>query len=138
MNRFWARHSTGPAEIFGHHHPADSPAGHREVFREAVDRHRPVGEAERGIGRGFVGDAVIDLVGDQADAALGAVARERGERGAVEHRPGGIGGARDDQPVEAALGVEQRGRRLEPGLRPGRDADRLDAERGKDVPVGRV
>src|SRR3546814_6417626 len=78
-----------------------------------------------------IGDAVVDLVGDQADAVRRAILRQRLKRRAVQHRSGRIGGACDDQPVERRLRhrpVEQRRRRLKAvaGLRwqgPGMDAE---------------
>ena len=63
-----------------HDHPADAPAGHAEVFRERVDDHGVVRHAQRGFRGHRVVEAVIDLVGDEADALLVGDANQVGER----------------------------------------------------------
>ena len=67
-------------EIGRHHQPADPPARHREIFREAVDDHRAIGEAERAVRRAPIDDAVIDLIGHQPDSAPLAILDQPPER----------------------------------------------------------
>ena len=67
---------------FGHHHPADAPAGHREVLREGVDDVDLVGDLEGRDGAAAVLDAVVDLVGDEGEVELGGALDERAELGA--------------------------------------------------------
>ena len=82
---------------------------------------------------------MVDLVGDDADAAPGAVGGKTRELGARQHGPGGIGRARHDQPVDRSGNpLEQLGRRLEAGGKVGRQRDDLDSQRAQDVAVGRV
>jgi hypothetical protein len=85
---------------------------------------------------------VVDLVADQADVVLGAPAGEGGELVGADHRAGGVGRRREDQPGErAAVGDDRiegvRGR-LEPGLGADRHLDRLDVECQQHVAVGGV
>ena len=58
-----------------HHHPADAPAGHREVLGEGVDDVDLVADLQRRDRAGAVVQAVVDLVGDEADARARAPAR---------------------------------------------------------------
>ena len=129
----------GAQQVLGQDHPAEPPAGHREILREAVDDDGVLSELQRGVGRALVGDAVIDLVRDQAQAAVGAVVGQGTQFLAPQHRSGRIGGAGDDQAVEPAIeSVEKLGGRLEAVLRLGWNQDRLHTQRGQDVAVGRV
>src|SRR3546814_11418322 len=57
--------------------PADAPAGHAPEFRKAVDDDDIVAGGQRGIGRAVVGDAVIELVDDQPQAATAAGGMDR-------------------------------------------------------------
>ena len=81
---------------------------------------------------------MVDLVGDQADAVVAAVAREPREIGGPDHRSGRIGRAGDDQPVERARFGEQLGGRLVMGILADRDQHRLDLESRQDVAIGRI
>jgi hypothetical protein len=49
------------------HHPAQAPAGHAEVLREAVDQHHLAGKIERRPRLGAVHQPLVDLV-DKKDA----------------------------------------------------------------------
>ena len=49
-------------EALGHHHPADPPARHREVFGETIDDDGLVRILQRRVGGRVVGQTVIDLV----------------------------------------------------------------------------
>ncbi len=127
-----------PGEIVGHDDPADPPAGHREVLREAVDHDRPLGHAEHVGCRSVVRDAVVDLVGDETHAALVAVAHELCEHASIEHGAGRVRRGGDDEPVERPGGVEHLGRRRPAGLGSDDDRHRLHAERDQAVAVARV
>ena len=48
--------------------PADTPPGHTEIFREGIDDNHTVAVEQRRRRRPFEGEAVIDLVHDQAHA----------------------------------------------------------------------
>ncbi len=124
-----------PQQVRRQDHPADAPAGHREILGEAVDDHGVGVEPGDGCRRRAVDDAVIDLVGDEADAAGAAIVRDRDQVVGVEHGPGRVRRAGDDQAVERPRRLEQldRGlvaRRLGAGQR-----HRLDAEGVQDVLV---
>ncbi len=62
-------------QIRWHHHPAEPPAGHAVIFRERVDDDRVGAERTRGLRRLFVGNAVINLIRDEADLPLPAILR---------------------------------------------------------------
>ena len=81
---------------------------------------------------------MVDLVRDQADAAITAIAGQPGEVGGADHRSGRVGRARDDQPVESAQIGEELGCRLVMGVLADFDQHRLDVERRQDVAIGRV
>src|SRR3546814_1416344 len=70
----------------GQHQPADAPAGHAPEFRKAVDDDDIVAGGQRGIGRAVVGDAVIELVDDQPQAATAAGGMDRRKLGRRQHR----------------------------------------------------
>ena len=90
-------HVDRAAQPVGDQHPADPPAGHREVLGEAGRRRPPRGWSPRRCApagsppseRGVL-DAVVDLVGDQLDLLGLAVGRERGQlaRAAASCRSG--------------------------------------------------
>ena len=56
--------------VFRRDDPAETPAGHVEVFGEARDHERIVGKIERAPGRVIVGEAEIDFVDDQPPVPL--------------------------------------------------------------------
>ena len=133
---------------------ARAPASSRSASRSSRStwrtrrRRRPRGEvsqAERDSGalaveRGVL-DAVVDLVGDQLDAVLLAPARpaRRAPPGS-SMVPGRVGRA-GARPGRLTVGRAPRAsldRRLEPGLRTGRQLDDLAAERGQHVAVAGV
>ena len=89
-----------PHQRIRHHHPADAPAGHAEVFRERIDDHRMVGELRRGLGRERIVEPVIDLVGDEADALAFRRGDQLGERLGPHHGAGRIGRACDQHALE--------------------------------------
>ncbi len=86
----------------------------------------------------FVRDAVVDLVGDEAHAALVAIAHQLGEDAGVEHGAGGVRRRRDDETVEGPSGVEQLRCRRPAGLGTDDDRHRLHAERDQAVAVAGV
>ena len=127
-----------PHQVRRRHQPAEAPAGHAEVFGEAVDHDRIPVERQHARGRRRIGDAMVDLVGDQPDAAGAAVAREAGELAGPQHGPGRVGRARDHEAVDRRRDRGQLlDREREAGLRTEADPDRLDPERPQDVLVGR-
>ena len=119
--------------------PAETPACHREIFRERVD--------DEGIARVFehrgrvrpVGEAMIDLVGDDADVALGADGHDRGEFGLWQDRSGRVGRTGNDQ---AGRGWVERGdllrRELEPGLLAACDFKRHQVQRPNRIAIGDI
>ena len=115
----------------GRHHggrrsdPAEPPAGHREVLGEAGHHDGVARQRERALGPLAVGDAVVDLVGDQLDVVGAAPVDHLGQPLAGQHRAGRVRRAGDDQPVERSGAVEQLGRRRPPGLGPDGDGDGL-------------
>ena len=119
-----------------HHHPADAPAGHREVLGEGVDDVDLVADLQRRDRAGAVVQPVVDLVGDEADAELARPLDQRGELGARQHGAGRVGRARDQRAGEVRRQVG--GARLEAVLGAGGDADRHEVERLQDVAVGRI
>lgn len=83
-----------------------------------------------------IGDAVIDLVGNQANSVRRAIVREIGKLVAVQHGAGRIGGGRDDEAVDRPFDrLQHRRGPLEVGFRAERQRHHLDAERLQDVPV---
>ena len=121
----------------GHHHPADPPAGHREVLREGVDDVDLVRDSERRDRPAAVLDAVVDLVRDEGEAALLGPADQRGEVGRAtasspSGSPGSRRGRRRDRPSRSLR------HRLVAVLEPGLDADGLEIERLQDVAVARI
>ena len=62
----------------------------------------------------------------------------RRELAGFDHGAGGIGRARDDQPVELARPADEIERRLEPLGRARRQFDRHEVERGEDVAIGGI
>jgi hypothetical protein len=81
---------------------------------------------------------VVDLVGDEPDAAVAAPGGKPREVGSADHRSRRIGRACDDQSVEPARLGEQFQRWLVMGILADRDQHRLDVECGQDVAVGRI
>ena len=85
---------------------------------------------------------MVDLVADQLDAAAFAVRRQRGQVVRGQHGAGRVGGAGDDQAVDAPVNLaellQHRHGRLVPGLRAARQLDDLAAQRREDVAVAGV
>ncbi len=81
---------------------------------------------------------MIDLVRDQADAAVTAKAGEPRQIGGGDHRAGRIGRAGDDQAVERPRFGEEFGVRLIVGVFADLDQHRLDPECCEDVAVGGI
>ncbi len=90
MQRLDARH-----QPFGQHQPAEPPPGHAPVFRKAVDHDGVVAGGQDRVGRLVVGDAVIQLVDDQPQAALAAGFIDGAQFGRRQHGAGGIRRAGD-------------------------------------------
>ena len=85
------------------------------------------------------GDAVVDLVADQARAVRVAPRGQRGQFGGVDHRSGRVRRRREHQPGRR-LGerLEMVDRRLEARLRAARQLDHVASERGEHVAIGRI
>ena len=90
-----------PDQGLGQHQPAEPPAGHAEILGEAVDQDGLGRHAEHGARPLLVGDAVIDLVDDEAKAASGG-RRRRGPRGSAARSmvPVGLAGLATIRPCE--------------------------------------
>ena len=71
------QHLGAPHQVLGQHHPADAPAGHAVVFGERVDDDGIVADLQRRRLFRAIGQAVIDLVGDQRDALPLAIVIDR-------------------------------------------------------------
>ena len=126
-------------QLLGQHHPADAPAGHGEIFGEGVDDDGAVAKLRGAGGWLAIGQAMVNLVGNQADAVAMAIFRQSPQLAGGEHGARGVRGAGQDQPVR--LGVErlQHGhRRLKPGLNPARQNHRLQPQRRRDIHIRRV
>ena len=123
------------------HHPADAPAGHREIFREAVDHDHVIGDLQRRHRARAVFDAVIDLVGDEGRAEALAFLHQRGHRGAVEHGSGRVRRACGEHAVEPP-GPPRVGQQPRVGLKPrarvGGQAHRLKVQRPENVAIRRI
>jgi hypothetical protein len=129
----------GLDQILRQHEPAQAPARHAEIFREAVDDDGLVREGEDGLGWLAVGDAVIDLVRDDPDAAIPAPARQPLQLGPAQHSAGRVRGAREHEPMDRPLdALEQLGCGLEAGRERGRHRHDLDVEGLEDVAIGRI
>ena len=84
-----------PHQRFRHHHPADPPAGHAEIFRERVDDERMRRKLRRRHCRKRIVEAMIDFVGDEPDTRAFRRRYQAGERLSRHHRTRGIGRAAD-------------------------------------------
>ena len=126
-------------QVFGRHEPAQAPAGHAEILGKTV-YHQRVGRHLQHAGRGHaIGDAVVDLVGDQADAAGPAYRGDAGQFVCGDHRAGGIGGAGQDHRI--GRGIDRGngiGIQLEPRLGPGGHLHRLHEQRAGVVAIGHI
>ncbi len=71
--------------------PAQPPAGHAVIFAEAVDHQRPFRIRQRGLRRGPVAQAVINLVHDRPPAARLGRRDDGGQAVRRDHRAGRIG-----------------------------------------------
>ena len=130
-----------PLQLLRHQQPAQSPSGHGEVLRKAVDHHgisRCLPRAA-GLRSARVNQPVVDLVADQPDAFRLAPRSDRREFLGWNHRPGRVGGARHDHALHRRIQVgEHLGRRLEPGIRSAGHLDDLTAQRRQDVAVAGI
>ena len=86
----------------------------------------------------LVGDAVIDLVGDQPEVALAALSGEPIEFGGRDHRAGRVGRAGDDQPGELSRLGEQFGVRLVMRVLADLDQHRFETQRRQDIAIGGI
>ena len=80
----------GPQIALGHHHPAQPPAGHVEVFRKAVNDKNLVAEFERCGVITLIDEAVINLVDDHDAAARRRDGSDLLERCVRHQSTGGI------------------------------------------------
>ncbi len=122
--------------VLRHHHPADAPAGHREVFRERIDDIDIVGKFQRAHPARAVMQAVVDFIRDQADAALLRRRHQCAQCLVVEHRAGRVAGAGHHQPGKTVGQIARH--RLEPVRRRGLDAHRGEAKRREDLAIGGI
>ena len=127
----------GIHQILRHHQPSQPPAGHAEIFGEAVD-HQGGGLVRQSAGRGAIGDAVIDLIRHDPDAGLGTERPQLGEPFGRDHAAGGIGRARQHQPVQGQRPLEAHHRRLEAFLWPQLEPHHLHIQRPQDVAIGGI
>ena len=121
-----------------HDQPADAPARHRKVFREAVDDHGLVGVGKRCFFTHAVGQPVIDFVGHQPDAVAPARGGNLGKACRLQHRAGWIGRACNDEAGHAGLAhrIVDVGARRHPARRISRVQQHgILAQRRQNVPV---
>ncbi|MNV47508.1 hypothetical protein D3C71_1393780 [compost metagenome] len=78
--------------VLGHDHPAQAPARHVEVLREAVDDDDVVVQRQRGAGVALVRQAQVDFVDDGEAAALADLRQQGGELVRGDRRAGGVAG----------------------------------------------
>ena len=79
-------------ERLGQHQPAQAPAGHAEVFREAVDRDDVVAVHQRAVAEALVvAQAEIDLVDDREAAACANRADDAAHLVRIDRGAGRVG-----------------------------------------------
>jgi len=131
-----------PHQGLGHDHPADAPAGHRKILRERVDDDRRIREGESRLRAMRIGETVVDLIGDEPQAARFAGACNRRQPLRLEHGSGRVGGARDQHARKLGdLGGQpiDRFRRRHPARSgSGLDRQRPIAKGAQDMAVARV
>src|ERR1700722_2711747 len=127
--------------MFRHHHPADPPAGHAEIFRERID-HERMGRQLRRRHRGErVVEAMKDFVRNESDS--GAFRRRNQARQGLarHHRTSGIGGGSDQHSLQwgLAMGCQQgfTGQGM-PGFAGCLDQHRFTAQRGENMAIWRI
>ena len=123
--------------VFWHDHPADAPAGHREIFRERIDDIDVVADFERRHRPAFVLDAMINLVRDKGDVTVPRGVDQRGQGRAVQHCAGRIGWRGHDQPVKPPP-FKLGGDRLKTVLGAGRNPHGHEVKGLQDLPVRRI
>ena len=110
--RFCCSRSIGRTSGSGSHHPADPPAGHAEVLGERVDDDRVASRSASAVSRRKrIVEAVIDFVGDEADAGiLGGARSAPPSASAVIMVPVGLAGLAISTPASGvrAMRREQR------------------------------
>ena len=130
-----------PHQRLRRHHPSDPPAGHAKIFRERVDDQRLRRELGCGDGGKSVIEAVIDLVGNEADAGAFRRADQAGQRLARHHRSRRIGGTADQHALQRRPAMRRQQRFAGQGvtrLVRGLDQHRLATQRREDMAVGRI
>ena len=120
-----------------HHHPANAPAGHREVFRERVDHIGLVRHLKCRHSLGLVFDAVINLVADERRALGVGGVDQRAHRPLIQHRPRRVRGRGDHQPRDVHIGKIRRHRLIAVFGRCGQ-IDRLQVQRPQDLAVAGI
>src|SRR3954466_10499274 len=122
------------------HHPAEAPAGHAEVLREAVHDHHVAGHPVSRPRFCCVREALVDLVDDQHAAALGNESRDRLQLRPGDERPGGVGRRAEDQGFRARSprGPHHRRRRLEVLGRAHRQGARAALEGAHEMPIAGI
>ncbi len=130
----------GPHQSLRHHQPADAPAGHAEIFREAVydDGRLPVGN--RRDRRFVIFKPMVDLIGDQPEPTPPAGIGELAEPRAHGHGAGRVVGTGKKQSGRLFTGkaLEVAGIRHPPRRGTGLDQHRLRTERLEDMAVAGV
>src|SRR5262249_62089914 len=96
--KFLRRPPDGPPHPGGPPHPPAPPARHRVVLGKAIDDHRLPTVRQRRLLRQAVGEAMVDFIGNQPQAAAVADRRQLRQPAGFQHGPRWIGGARHPQP----------------------------------------
>jgi hypothetical protein len=109
----------------GNDHPAQAPAGHLEIFGEAVDDPDVVAGGAGGWRRDFVSQAVVNLVHQKCPCFSRQTAASASISARVSSVPVGLAGEATSRPAVFVPVLAQHGRRrLEIAVRADRHADR--------------
>ncbi len=79
-----------PQQDFRQDHPAEAPASHGEVLGKAIDHDGFVAKGQSRRRRFAVGNPVIDLIGDQSNSIIPAIAVHGAEFLARQHGAGWV------------------------------------------------
>ena len=126
---------------FGHHHPAQAPAGHVEVFAEAVDADDGVVDGQRGLAVvGVVAQGQINLVHQRHPATRLHHGVDAAQLFRVNRAAGGVGGRGQQHAARFRPpgGLYLLRAELKTLLRRGGNQHRAPVSRTYKMPVARV
>jgi hypothetical protein len=122
--------STGSCQLlWRNQQPAQAPADHAEIFREAIHDQGVRLEFEHGVRRPHVAESVINLVRQNFDLALATHSRDRLQFSGLDDGSGWIGRACDDDALGRRIeGSQARRGELKSRLRATRNFHRLQMQ----------